>query len=280
MINSNGIFYNIINKDKNRPLIHSTNKVIGIPRYMQSLPNGKLWLSFFSFLGCTILLSPETNNLIMNDGFELCGDGASMSAAAAAGQIRSLSERCDAVIMPRYVGFEYPPVPTLDNEILPLNLRELVITKEIGDINDTSIQKNLTLASLFSGYPVVETTRILQKYLVDYEKKSSEKKQPFENIKSETIVISGEPLLLDDSFLNKNTVNIIKYNYKRVVVCPFDKLSVICENHENIKAIILVTSKDDGNAYLNKTDLPLLQLFIERHTKEQELLEKIKNFLG
>lgn len=200
MINTNGIFYNIINKDKARPLIHSTNKVIGIPRYMLSLPNGKLWQSFLSFLGCTLLLSPETNNLILNDGFELCGDNAPIAAAAAAGQIRNLAGRCDTVIMPRYVGFEYPPTPTLGNVKLPLNIRELVISDKPGDITDSAMQKNLTLASLFSGCPVAETSSLLQNYLRDYDKKNAEKKQPQPVFSEDSIIISGETLLLYDSY--------------------------------------------------------------------------------
>lgn len=281
MINSNGIFYNIINKDKTRPLIHSTNKVIGIPRYMLSLPNGRLWQSFLSFLGCTILLSPETNILIMNDGFELCGDNAPIAAAAAAGQIRSLSDRVDSVIMPRYIGFEYSPVPTLNNEMLPFNIRELVISEKISDITDSAMQKNLTLASLFSGYPVAETSSLLQKYLCDFEKKSSEKKLPPPVFTEDSIIISGEQLLLSDSFLNKNTLNEIKYRYKNVFVCPIDKLAEIIGNPpQRLKGIIMLLSEEREFAGVKTGSAPMLTLLIRRHTNEKELIDEIKKFLG
>lgn len=281
MINSNGIFYNIINKDKTRPLIHSTNKIIGIPRYMLSLPKGRLWQSFLSFLGCTILLSPETNILIMNDGFELCGDNAPIAAAAAAGQIRSLSNKVDYVIIPRYIGFEYAPAPALNNEILPFNIRELVISEKALDITDSAMQKNLTLASLFSGYPVAETASLLQKYLSDFEKKCDEKKLPPPFINEDSIIISGEPLLLRDSFLNKNTINKIKYNYKNVFVCPIDILTeIIGSPPRKLKGIIMLFSEDRKFEGTETGITPVLTLFIERHTNENELFDEVNKFLG
>ena len=78
---------------------------IGIPRAFLYYRYYILWKTFFEGLGCTLILSPITNNEIVSDGKSLSVDEACIPSKIYLGHINFLSNKCDYVLVPRICNY-------------------------------------------------------------------------------------------------------------------------------------------------------------------------------
>lgn len=78
---------------------------IGIPRAFLYFTYRHLWETFFNELGCEIVLSPETNRKILNDGIKYSIDEACLSSKIYLGHVYSLIGECDYILVPRIASF-------------------------------------------------------------------------------------------------------------------------------------------------------------------------------
>lgn len=74
---------------------------IGIPRALYYYRYGALWQTFFSALGCEVVVSPKTDRAILNQGTHFAIDESCLSAKIYLGHCAWLLDRCDLIFVPR-----------------------------------------------------------------------------------------------------------------------------------------------------------------------------------
>lgn len=74
---------------------------IGIPRALLYYRYGVLWKNFFEYLGCNVILSPETNRKILELGINNTIDESCLSYKIYVGHVIFLSDKCDYILITR-----------------------------------------------------------------------------------------------------------------------------------------------------------------------------------
>lgn len=74
---------------------------IGLPRAMLYYRYNVLWETFFKYLGCNTVKSPETNKQILQDGIKYSIDECCLPSKIYMGHVYSLIGKCDSVLVPR-----------------------------------------------------------------------------------------------------------------------------------------------------------------------------------
>ena len=78
---------------------------IGLPRAFLYYRYGILWKTFFTTLGCKIVLSPETNKEIISLGSNNAIDECCLSYKIYLGHAIYLKEKCDYILVPRICNY-------------------------------------------------------------------------------------------------------------------------------------------------------------------------------
>lgn len=121
--------------------------VIGIPRALLYYRYGTLWRTFFEQLGCTVILSPETDKAIVDAGIARSVDETCLASKVFMGHVESLIGRCDAIFVPCYAscdhhrGFctKFQSVPDLVRNTFRSELR--VISLLVENLSDAKAMK-------------------------------------------------------------------------------------------------------------------------------------------
>lgn len=74
---------------------------IGIPRALYYYRYGVLWKTFFSSLGCEVVVSPKTDRAILQSGIHYAIDESCLSAKIYLGHVAWLLGKCDLIFVPR-----------------------------------------------------------------------------------------------------------------------------------------------------------------------------------
>lgn len=77
---------------------------IGIPRGLLYSRYGEMWQVLLSAVGAEPVVSPVTNRATLDAGCKLAVDETCLSVKAYLGHVGWLAERCDAVLVPRFVS--------------------------------------------------------------------------------------------------------------------------------------------------------------------------------
>lgn len=78
---------------------------IGLPRALLYFKYRHLWETFFKELGCDIILSPETNRQILEDGISFSIDECCLPSKIYMGHVYWLIGKCDYILVPRVENF-------------------------------------------------------------------------------------------------------------------------------------------------------------------------------
>ncbi|MGN0302264.1 MAG: acyl-CoA dehydratase activase-related protein [Anaerotardibacter sp.] len=75
-------------------------KTVGIPRALLYYRYGQMWTTFFEGLGCTVVLSDETDKKILGIGDSLSIDESCLASKVYMGHVQNLIGKCDAIFIP------------------------------------------------------------------------------------------------------------------------------------------------------------------------------------
>ncbi len=78
---------------------------IGIPRAMLYYRYGKMWETFFNALDCEVIVSPETDKKILEEGSLYSVDETCLSSKIFLGHVKWLIGKCDRIFIPRISNF-------------------------------------------------------------------------------------------------------------------------------------------------------------------------------
>ena len=79
---------------------------IGVPRALLHHKRAALWNAYFSTLGIEVVISPPTNQAIIETGCSLSADETCLSVKVALGHMAWLAKRSETVLCPRYVSMK------------------------------------------------------------------------------------------------------------------------------------------------------------------------------
>jgi len=85
-------------------MVYPTPIKIGIPHALSYHKYAPLWKTFFRALGCQLVISPETNRQILDNGSRLAVDETCLAVKIYLGHIHHLLDRVDYLFIPRFVS--------------------------------------------------------------------------------------------------------------------------------------------------------------------------------
>ncbi len=293
------------------------NKItIGLPKALLYYKYGDLWMTFFEELDCDVIISPNTNRKILEDGIKLSMDESCMAMKVYMGHIYYLIDKCDYILVPRLKCIKkheklctnFSALYDLVNNVFDKNLIHYNIDVEKKEdefyaFTTMGLSLGFPYRKIVSAYKIAkEREKMLKQRRIDKQKTilatSSKIKillagHPY-NIYDEYI---GKPVekvlennnieiiysdLYDDKYLEKEVVKISSQNY-----WTYNKeiMAAIIHYQDIVDGIILITSFPCGpdslsnEMILRKVKIPITNLVIDETNSDTGILTRIESFI-
>lgn len=85
-------------------MVYNKKMIIGIPRALLFHKYKNLWQKFFEELNCQVIVSPETNKKILEEGANLAIDESCLSLKLFLGHVDYLKDKADYIFIPHIVS--------------------------------------------------------------------------------------------------------------------------------------------------------------------------------
>ncbi|MEO0096620.1 MAG: acyl-CoA dehydratase activase-related protein [candidate division WOR-3 bacterium] len=278
---------------------------IGIPRGLYYYYYQDFLIEFFKNLKWEIVLSPETNQKIIEEGSKLAPSEICLPVKAFFGHIKYLLDKCDYLFLIRFVK-KYVNKSPLFGCPKFIGLPDLVKTSfddswllELVIDEDKKIEEKSYL-SFFSKFGFSKE-QILKAYQKAKEKTKKKK------IEKGDILVIGHPYVLFDKRLSLDLLNILNnIGIKYITSCQFYEdgfdfdiereyswyfhrhllFSAYWAKENNISGIIIINNFPCGtSAVIDEQiknickDISMLQLIIDEHTQKESFLTRLESFL-
>lgn len=207
----------------------ASNTTVGLPRAMTYYEHGKLWQNFFTLLGCTVILSPETNRRILDMGVANCSNETCLPVKVMAGHVMEIADKCDVVFIPRYMSTARhelccPKLCALP-DMMRLNLKNRVDIMEITVDFDKGQEKSRhTLESVARRLEVDEDTvvnafnrAVTNKINADAKSRLGAEMEVGMLGTEKSIAVLGHPYMIHDRFLSMNLTGKLRAAHYNVI---------------------------------------------------------------
>ena len=295
---------------------HLNNIKIGIPKALLFYKYGDLWINFFEELGLDIVISPNTNLEILENGTKFSIDEACLSLKIFMGHVYYLLDKCDYILVPRIVCLK-------KNEKLCTNFSALydltrnTFDKKILHYNiDVSKHEDEFYAfvcmGLELGFPYREIVKAYQKAKEKEsllkERKVSKQKSLVASTSKIKILLAGHPYNLYDEFVGKPISKLLTSNRVEVLysdlydgkyleneskkISPgnywtYNKEIIASISHyqENIDGIILLTTFPCGpdslsnEMIIRNVKIPITNIIVDDSSGEAGIITRIESFI-
>ena len=290
-------------------------KTVGIPRSLFYYYYKDLWEDFFNALNISYVVSPKTNNLIMNKGLKISGSEMCLSLKNYLGHIDYLKDKCDYILVPRISNFKN------DNQTCTNFWAAYDIIKNLFDIKilnyNIDLEKGQTLKK--GLYKIGKTLnkkpfqiKRAYKYAITKEKKRLKKNHQINQnklkLKKTKILLVGHPYNLYDELIGKDIIKyLIKNNIEIIYSDKFNpkitgplskKISkdlYFKYSKDNLGAIIYCQNQINGLIFISsfpcapdslanelamrKIKIPYLNLVIDDSTSFTGIETRLESFL-
>lgn len=201
------------------------NKItIGIPKVLLYYKYGNLWTIFFEELGCNVLLSPNTNKKILDDGIKLSMDEACIAMKIYLGHVNYLIDKCDYILVPRIKCLKkheklctnfsclYDLINNLFNvEIINYNVDTENSESELYGFISMGLSLGFHYKQALHAYKVAKK----KDEMLNIRKRNKQKsKLVNDKIK---ILLAGHPYNLYDDMLGKKIINMLEDNNIEII---------------------------------------------------------------
>ena len=196
--------------------IINTKIKIGIPQSLMYFEHGTLWETFFKALGCSVIVSPQTNKTILETGVKHCSNETCLPVKVFHGHVLSLKDKVDYVFIPRYISMSHnsfccPKLCGLP-DMTSLNLKNAVNVIEIDLDFHRGILKTLNslekIAKILSlDYKYVESAynEIIGIYL-ENQIGTDISKTNFPKNNNRSIAVLGHPYVIYDNYMSMDLI--------------------------------------------------------------------------
>lgn len=290
---------------------------IGIPRAFLYYRYGVLWKNYFESLGCNVVLSPETNQQILNLGINNTIDECCLSYKIYIGHALYLSKICDYILVPRICDYgKKDKVCTRLNGTYD-NLKQKIPPEQIidFDIEYTKLKfpiiGYIKLGLKFTKNPI----KIIYSYI---KAKNKQKKYDIQNANTEKnkllktnkkILILSHQYNIQDKFISKYIINYLEENnitpiysnkidrkisktfsqyFSQTLYWKYSKemIGSLYYSKNMINGIIFISTYPCGIdslvnnlVILKNKDIPILNLVIDENITELSLETKLESFI-
>lgn len=289
---------------------------IGLPKALHYYKYKELWWLFFEKLGCQIVVSPDTNKEILENGIKYSPDEACVSLKIYMGHVYYLLDKCDYILVPRLECIK-------KHEMLCTNFYALYdLVKNTFDTKlihyNVDVKNNLTEEKAFIKMGIslgFSKKKSLEAYHYAKEIRNKKKNnvlvQQEEKIKKSQkikILLAGHPYNLYDEFVGApikrllvaNNVDVIYSDIYDVTNTEKDVLAISKTNYwtynkeimaaishyENkVDGIILITSFPCGpdslsnEMILRNINIPITNIIIDEADSNTGLVTRIESFI-
>ena len=290
---------------------------IGIPRAFLYYRYGILWKTFFTSLGCKIILSPETNEDIVTLGKNNTIDECCLSYKIYIGHVISLKDKCDYILIPRICNYgKKNQVCTRFNGTHD-NIKYLISPTNIITYNIHHTKYHYEFLEFFKiGFKISKNPlRIIYSYIKGkkkqqkyYENKEHEQINKLHN-KTPKVLIISHFYNLNDNYLSKfikeylenNGITLLySDNLEKSLAVSFSEYfsdtlywqyskemigSLYYYRHQ-INGIIFISTYPcsldalvNTLAYYRNNYLPILNLILDENTSKLNLETKLESYL-
>ena len=290
-------------------------KTVGIPRSLFYYYYKDIWEDFFNALNISYIVSPKTNNLIMNKGLKIADSEMCLSLKNYLGHIDYLKDKCDYILVPRISNFKN------DNQTCTNFWAAYDIIKNLFDIKilnyNIDLEKGQTLKK--GLYKIGKTLnkkpfqiKRAYKYAITKEKKRLKKNHQINQnklkLKKTKILLVGHPYNLYDELIGKDIIKyLIKNNIEIIYSDKFNpkitgplskKISkdlYFKYSKDNLGAIIYCQNQINGLIFISsfpcapdslanelamrKIKIPYLNLVIDDSTSFTGIETRLESFL-
>lgn len=287
--------------------------VIGIPKGLLYYKYHIFIESYLQELGAEIIVSPDTNKSILDEGVKQCVDEACLPIKIFHGHVSWLKDKCDVIIVPRimqlrkreYICPKFCGLPEMIKNSIP-GLPE--ITEE--PIYATSKEELFKWAKDIGQLLTKDKTRIRKAFDTALDKQMSNKIGIDNEGYSIKVALLGHPYSIYDEFsnmnivkkLNSNGIGIITEEYveEKLVESQVLKLFkkpfwTFARNSYGSAAALFENGEIDGIVYVSSFacgidsvvlelikekigDFPLLVLKLDEHSGEAGLETRVEAF--
>jgi len=243
---------------------------IGIPRSLFYYYDGYFLKNFFEYLDFDVVISPETNRNIIDEGIKYSNDEMCLSLKTFLGHISYLKDKCDYILIMRidnYGRFEQTCTNFLSLYDIVNNLFDIkLLNININYVNNENMYKELKEIGKKFG---ISSSKIKIAYKSSLIKTQKYNKK-LEMINTNKIYKEGLKILLishayncNDKYIGKPIIEYLEKNKVNVILSNnFDKkikkLSYkLCPNlywtynKENIGSLVNIYDKIDGVIFLS-----------------------------
>ena len=288
---------------------------VGIPRSLFYYYYGDIWKDFFDSLKIPYIISPITNQEIMDRGMKIANDEMCLSLKNYLGHIDYLQDKCNYILVPRISNFKnsnqtctnFWAAYDIVKNLFPVNLLHYNIDLEKGQTLKKGLYKigkelNKTHHEIHKAYRyaiIKEKKRIKKNHMINLNKLKVDKTK---------ILIVGHPYNLYDEMIGKDIIQyLIKNNIEVIYSDKFDpkvtnplskKLSndlYFKYSKDNLGSIVYCKTNIDGIIFISsfpcapdslanelamrKLKLPCLNLVIDDSTSFTGLETRLESFL-
>ena len=288
---------------------------VGIPRSLFYYYYGNFWQDFFDSLNIPYILSPISNQEIVNKGIKIASDEMCLSLKNYLGHIDYLKDKCDYILVPRISNFKnsnqtctnfwaaYDIVKNkFQNKLLHYNIdlnKGKTLKKGLYKIGKEMGKTKHQIKRAYKYALIKDKKRIKKNHIINLNKLKSDKTK---------ILIVGHPYNLYDDMIGKDIIKyLIKNNIEVIYSDKFDpkitnplskkiskdlyfkyskdNLGSVVYSMKNINGVIFISSfpcAPDSLANelaMRKIKIPYLNLVIDDSTSFTGLETRLESFL-
>ena len=289
---------------------------IGIPKALLYYRYGDLWINFFEELGCNVIISPNTNQKILEDGIKIAMDEACLSMKIYLGHVNYLIDKCDYILVPRIKSLKkheklctnfscsYDLIKNLFNaNILNLNIDVEHHEDELYAFVTMGLTLGFSYRKTVSAYRNAKNKDNMLR-----SRRLNKQKSLIANSKRIKILFAGHSYNLYDDKIGKKITNIlydnnidiifsdiydtkytdndvIKISKKNYWTYNREMIAAIAHYEDVVDGIILVTSFPCGPDSLSNemvercVNVPIINLVIDDANSDAGLLTRIESFI-
>lgn len=290
---------------------------IGIPRALLYHRYGILWKTFFSSLGCNVILSPETNIEILSLGKNNTIDETCLSYKIYIGHVLYLKNKCDYILVSRICDYgKKDKVCTRLNGTYD-NIKYLIPKSQIIAYDITKTKFKYEFPGFFKiGLKLSKNPlKVIKSYILGKKKqnqfnKNKENEQSNKlHSKNKKILIISHFYNINDSFISKyikdyfedNNITLLYSNnldkelsssfsdyFSDTLYWKYSKemIGSLYYYRHQINGIVFISTYPCGIdalvnnlAILKNNYLPILNLIIDENISEINLETKLESFL-
>ncbi len=292
------------------------NKTIGIPKALLYYKYGNLWTMFFEELNLDIIISPNTNNSILDIGDRLSLDESCMAMKVYLGHINYLIGKCDYILVPRIKCLKKHEKLCTNFSCLYDLVNNLFDTKILNYNIDVERQEDEAYAFISMGKELgFSYLKSYHAYLAAKEKdkmitnrKISKQKTILASSNKIKVLVAGHPYILYDDVLGRRITKILEDNNidliysdnydnkyldkysKKISVSNYftynkEIMASISYYQDMVDGIILITAFPCGPDSLSNemikryVSIPLIELTIDNSDNNTGIETRLESFI-